>query len=74
MYLCGRLFEEVGGLLADGLREGEQVLYLLAVLQLSDLEPVVLSVQPQHLLPLLEQKHLQRTRTPGNIQDTHFYL
>ncbi len=41
-HLGGRLPMEVGCLGVDGLGEGEQVLYSLAILQLPNLEAVVL--------------------------------
>ena len=70
VHLCGRLLVEVGGLSARGLGERKEVLDPLAVLQLTDLESVVLGMQPQHLLPLLEQKHLRGTRPPSSGSHT----
>lgn len=43
----------------------------LAVLQLTDLEPVVLGMEPQHLLSLLEQEDLEGARPPLSDNHTH---
>ena len=54
VHLGGRLLVEVGGLGVGWWGEREEMLDALAVLQLTDLEPVVLGMEPQNLFPLLE--------------------
>ena len=53
-HLGGRLSVEVSCLCIYRLGEGEQVLYLLAVFQLTDFETVILCIESQDMVSLLE--------------------
>ena len=59
-HLSWGFLVEVGCLCVHWLCEGEKVLDPLPVLQLSDLEPVILCIQSQYMVPLLKQEHLHK--------------
>ncbi len=59
---------KVGGLCTHGSCEGKEVLYSLAIFQLTNLETVVLCVEPEDVISLLKKEDLHCEKVKVNCR------